>query len=90
VTVAVPVPGQGARVSFTATAGQTATVSLTAVTVNQSKVSVVGPDGAVLVAPQYLFTSPKTLTFTVAATGVQTVVLDPQAAATGAYTVAVR
>jgi hypothetical protein len=51
---------------------------------------VVGPDGAVLVAPQYLFTSPKTLTFTVAATGVQTVVLDPQAAATGAYTVTVR
>jgi hypothetical protein len=90
VTVTVAVPGQGAKVAFSAPAGQGVTVSLTAVTVNQSKVSVVGPDGAVLVAPQYLFTSPKTLTFTVAATGVQTVVLDPQAAATGAYTVTVR
>jgi hypothetical protein len=89
VTATVTVPGQGARVSFAAPAGRTVTVALTGITVQSSKASVLAPDGTTLVQPQYVFTSPKTLTFTPAADGVCTLVLDPQGAATGRYTVAV-
>ena len=48
-----------------------------------------GPDGAALLQNQYVFTSPKSLTFTTSVAGVHTLVLDPQGAATGRYTVAV-
>ena len=48
-----------------------------------------GPDGAALLQNQYVFTSPKGLTFTTAAAGVHTLVLDPQGAAVGRCTVAV-
>ncbi|MGE5690781.1 MAG: S8 family serine peptidase [Pseudomonadota bacterium] len=89
VTLAVTVPGQGARVTFAADAGRTVTVSLTGVTVQSSKAWVLAPGGATVVQPTYLFTSPKSFTFTAAATGVHTLVLDPQAAAVGSYTVAV-
>ena len=89
VTATVTVPGQGARVSFAAPAGRTVTVALTGVTVPSSKASVLGPDGAALLQNQYVFTSPKSLTFTTAVAGVHTLVLDPQGAATGRYTVAV-
>ena len=89
VTATVTVPGQGARVSFAAQAGRTVTVALTGVTVLQSRAWVLAPDGTTLVQPQYVFTSPKTLTFTTGAAGVYTLVLDPQAAATGRYNVAV-
>ncbi len=89
VTATVTVPGQGARVSFAAPAGRTVTVALTGVTVPSSKAAVLGPDGAALLQNQYVFTSPKSLTFTTAVAGVHTLVLDPQGAATGRYTVAV-
>jgi hypothetical protein len=89
VTATVTVPGQGARVSFAAPAGRTVTVALTGVTVQSSKASVLAPDGAALLQNQYVFTSPKTLTFTTAAAGVHTLVLDPQGAATGRYVVTV-
>ncbi|HEU4841294.1 MAG TPA: S8 family serine peptidase, partial [Ilumatobacteraceae bacterium] len=89
VTATVTVPGQGARVSFAAPAGRTVTVALSGITVQSSKASVLGPDGAALLQNQYVFTSPKTLTFTTAVAGVHTLVLDPQGAATGRYVVTV-
>jgi hypothetical protein len=85
----VTVPGQRARVSFAAPAGRTVTVALTGVTVQSSKAAVLGPDGAALLQNQYVFTSPKSLTFTTTVAGVHTLVLDPQGAATGRYTVTV-
>ena len=89
VTATVTVPGQGARVSFAAAAGRTVTVALTGITVQSSKASVLGPDGAALLQNQYVFTTPKSLTFTTTAAGVHTLVLDPQGTATGRYTVTV-
>ena len=89
VTATVTVPGQGARVPFAAQAGRTVTVALSGVTVQSSKAAVLAPDGAMLLQNQYVFTSPKTLSFTTTVAGAYTLLLDPQGAAVGRYTVTV-
>ncbi|HSC91435.1 MAG TPA: S8 family peptidase [Gaiellaceae bacterium] len=90
VGLAVTVPGQNARVTFAAGAGQAVTVALTGVTVPTTMASVRAPDGTTVVQPLYVFTSGKTFAFTAAQAGTYTVVLDPLTSYTGAYTVALR
>jgi hypothetical protein len=91
-TVAVAVPGQNARLTFDATAGQGASVEFTGVTIGTSPLggtvtSIVAPDGTTL-ASRSIGTSggfiDKTL---LPATGTYTILLDPQGANTGGATV---
>jgi subtilisin family serine protease len=88
-TVAMSVPGLNGTVTFAGSAGQTVMVKVGPTTVSQAQVSLLRPDGTVLVAPQYVFSSGKTFTATLPATGTYTVALDPSQAATGSMTVAV-
>jgi hypothetical protein len=92
VTVAMTVPGQNGRVTFSGAGGQTVTLKLTGVTIGSScctsaKVSVLKPDGATLVSPAYFGVSGKTLSFSLPAAGVYSVVVDPQSNAVGTATV---
>ena len=91
-TVATAVPGQNAAVTFTGSAGQRVSVELTGVTVGTSlccsaKVSILRPDGRVLVAPVFVGTNGGFLdATTLPSTGTYTVLLDPQGPDTGAAT----
>ena len=90
-TVALDVPGQNARLTFSGTAGQRITLRLTGVTIGtsgsvSSKVSVLNPNGTNLLSPTFFGTNGKTIALTLSATGTHAIVLDPQAAATGSAT----
>lgn len=87
VTVATTVAGQNAGVSFGGSSGQTVTVSLTAVTVALTTVSVLRPDGSTLVAPSYMTSSGKTISIQLPGAGTYAVVLNPYAAYVGSFTV---
>ena len=86
-TVSMPVPGQGARLTYTAAAGQSAVVKLGPLTTSIMRVSVLRPDGSLLTGPSWVFGS---ASFPVTATvaGTYTLVLDPYDSATGSATVA--
>jgi hypothetical protein len=89
--LALTVPGQNGKATFSGTAGQRVTLKLTSVSIGTSsfssaKVSVLTPSGATLLSPTYFGTSGKTIALTLATTGTYTVVLDPQGAATGSAT----
>src|SRR5258706_31537 len=85
-SVATTVPGQGASLTFTGSAGQR--ISLTvATTITQAKLSITRPDGANLVAPLTVsppgtFVDTKTLPLS----GTYTIVVDPQSKYTGSMT----
>ncbi|MGH3013586.1 MAG: beta strand repeat-containing protein, partial [Gaiellaceae bacterium] len=91
-TVATAVPGQNAAVTFTGTAGQRVSVELTGVTVGtslccSSKVSILRPDGRVLVASVFVGANGGFLdATTLPSTGTYTVLVDPQGPDTGAAT----
>ena len=88
-TVALTVPGQNAALTFAGVAGQRVSLALTGVTIGTSgfssaKVSILNPNGTVLVSPTYFGTSggfvdTKTLGFT----GSYTILVDPQSNAVG-------
>ena len=92
-TVATAVPGQNAAVTFAGSAGQRVSVELTGVTVGNSlccstRVSILRPDGRVLVAPVFVGTSGGFVdATTLPSAGTYTVLVDPQGADTGAATV---
>jgi YD repeat-containing protein len=75
--------GQRARLSFTGTTGQRVSVGLTGVTITQSTVSIIKPDGSTLGATTSAFLEPQTLP----TTGSYAVLVDPSAAYTGTATV---
>ena len=89
VTVATTVPGQNAAVSFGGSGGQTVTVSVSAVTVALTTVSVLRPDGSTLVAQSYMTSSGKTISIQLPGPGTYVVVLNPYAAYVGSFTVRV-
>jgi hypothetical protein len=89
VTVATTVPGQNARVSFGGSGGQTVTIVVSGVTVTLSTVSVLRPDGSTLVAPSYMTSSGKTISVQLPSPGTYGVVLNPNAAHVGSFTVGV-
>ena len=84
-TVAMPVPGQGARLSWTAAAGQSAVLKLGAVG-PALKVSVLRPDGTTLLSPSWVFGSGQ-FAITAPVAGTYTIVLDPYDSQTGNATV---
>jgi hypothetical protein len=90
-TLAMSVPGQNGKATFTGSAGQRVTLRLTNVTIGTSsstsaKVAVKNPSGTNLLSPAFFGTSGKTVALTLPTAGTYTVVIDPQAANTGAAT----
>ena len=85
-TVTTTVSGQNARVSFTGTAGQRVSLQVSG-NCCLSQISIRQPDDSLLVAPATFglgagFIDTRTLT----QTGTHTILIDPQAAATGSIT----
>jgi hypothetical protein len=87
VRVATAAPGQNATLAFAGSAGQSLTVSVTAVTYPSLVVSVLRP-GGIVIATRFLFSSGGTITVTLPVAGTYTLLVDPVDAATGAATVA--
>jgi Subtilase family len=93
VTVEAGTPGQNARLTFDGSAGQRIAVELTSVTIGPSsccstKVSILRPDGTVLVTPVTIGTSGGFIdTKALSTTGTHTILVDPQSNATGSVTV---
>jgi RHS repeat-associated protein len=80
-------PGQDARLRFAGTAGQRLSLAGTGPTVGTYFVSVLRPDGTVLVTPRALSgTAPDLDPPVLPATGSYDVLVDPQSAATGSVT----
>jgi subtilisin family serine protease len=93
VSVTMGVPGQDAYLSFDGIAGRRISVKLTNVTIGSScctsaKVSLLRPDGTVLVSADYFGTSGGYVDVkTLPVTGTYKIFLDPQSNATGSATV---
>ena len=83
VPVSISRPGQRARLTFAGTAGQRVSVGLTGVTITQTVVSIIKPDGSTLASTFGPFLDSQTLP----TTGTYAVLVDPSAAYTGAATV---
>ena len=85
-TLAMGTPGQNGRASFAGVAGQPRTLKLSGVTMMLARIWVSGPDGTTPVAPTYVGTSGRTLTFTPSRTGEHALLVDPQSWYTGSAT----
>jgi subtilase family protein/fervidolysin-like protein len=79
-------PGQNGRFTFAGTAGQRVTLTFSGVSVLFSYFSVLNPSGSTLVSNTSMFTSGKTVTTTLPATGSYTIVVDPQSSEIGNMT----
>jgi hypothetical protein len=93
-TLTLDVPGLNGWRTFSGTAGRTVTLKLTAVSIGTSccssaKVSVLRTDGTTLVSPTNFGTTGKTLTFSLPASGVYSIFVDPQSNGVGSVTLAV-
>ena len=86
VTVTLAVPGQNALLALPGVAGSSYTLTLSAVTISQSDVSVLKPDGTNLVSPTFVSTSGKKIKFTAPTTGTYTIVVNPRGAVKGQMT----
>jgi hypothetical protein len=84
--VSVGTPGQNARVTFDGTAGRSISLKLSSITISSSYVSILKPDGTVLVPNTLVGTTIRTITATLPVDGTYTIVIDPQAAAVGSMT----
>jgi hypothetical protein len=93
VTVTTTAADENARLTFDGSAGQRISLKLTNVTIGTSccssaKVSILKPDGTVLLAPASFGTNGGFIdTKTLILSGTYTIVIDPQNAATGSATV---
>jgi hypothetical protein len=85
-TAAMNAPGQGGAVTFTATAGQSLMLNLSAVSVPIMRVSVLRPDGTALLSPSWVLGS-TSFGLTAPVAGTYTIVLDPYNDYTGSATV---
>jgi len=84
--VSVATPGQNARVTFDGTAGWAVSLKLSSITISSSYVSILKPDGTILVANTLVGTTARTITATLPVDGTYTVVIDPLSAAVGGMT----
>src|SRR6266508_2886436 len=83
-TVTAGTPGQNPRVSFDGQAGQRVSLKLSAVTISGSYVSILKPDGNPLGSNTYVGSAGAFVdTRTLPVAGSYTILVDPQAAATG-------
>ena len=85
-TAAMTAPGQGGAVTFTATAGQSLVLNLSAVSVPIMRVSVLRPDGSALLSPSWVLGA-TSFGLTAPVAGTYTIVLDPYNDYTGSATV---
>ncbi len=87
-TIATTTPGQNARLTFDGQAGQRISLKLSAVTIANSYVSILKPDGNPLGGNAYVGTSGGFLdTRVLLSAGIYTILVDPQEGATGSATV---
>jgi YD repeat-containing protein len=87
VTVTTTTPGQNARLTFSGSAGQRVSLNITSVTIYESYVSILKPDGTTLVSPIYMTSSGRFIdTTSLPTTGTYTILVDPYAANTGSAT----
>jgi subtilisin family serine protease len=87
ITTTAATPGQNARLTFDAQAGQRVSLNLTGVTISNSYVSFLKPDGTTLGSSTYVSQFGGFLdTRTLPSAGTYTILVDPQAAATGSMT----
>jgi subtilisin family serine protease len=88
-TFATTAPGQNARISFDGRAGQQVSLKLSAVSIANSYVSILKPDGTALGGNAYVGTSGGFLDARLLpVAGTYTILLDPQEAASGSATLA--
>lgn len=89
VTTTTTVAGQNARLTFNALQGQRLALNLTGVTISNSNVSIIGPDGTSIVTATAVTTAGRFIeTPTLSFNGVYTILVDPQNAVTGSMTLA--
>jgi subtilisin family serine protease len=87
ITTTAGTPGQNARLTFDAQAGQRVSLNLSGVTISNSYVSLLKPDGAILGGNSYISIFGGFLdTRALPSAGTYTILVDPQAAATGSMT----
>jgi subtilisin family serine protease len=87
ITTTAATPGQNARLTFDAQAGQRVSLNLTGVTISNSYVSFLKPDGTTLGSSTYVSQFGGFLdTRALPSAGTYTILVDPQAAATGSMT----
>jgi hypothetical protein len=82
VTMTMTTPGQNGLATFTGTAGDTITLTVSSVTNGSAKVSVMKPDGTTLISPS----GAAQLSAGLPVTGIYTILADPQAQFTGSVT----
>jgi hypothetical protein len=88
-TVALTVPGMSARLTFSGASGQHVTARLTADSIASARLSILRPTGSRLAGPVKLGLSGGTLSATLPAAGVYTILIDPVTYRTGSVTAAV-
>ena len=87
ITTTAGTPGQNARLTFDAQAGQRLSLNLSGVTISNSYVSLLKPDGTMLGGSTYASIFGGFVdTRAIPSTGRYTILVDPQAAATGSMT----
>jgi subtilisin family serine protease len=85
-TVTTTVPGQNARLTFNANAGQRISLALSSGTMSQQKLSLLAPDGTALVSPTTIGNSGFIDVKTLNTTGSYTILVDPTGTNTGSLT----
>lgn len=87
VTLALDKPGQSARLTFTGTAGQKLGLGTTAVTIAQTDISILSPDGSTLFGPTLVDTQGNGFDLPVLpASGTYTIFVNPRSINTGSIT----
>ena len=87
VTTTTTVAGQNARLTFSAQQGQRLGLNLTGVTISNSNVSIIGPDGTSIVTATGVNTTGRFIeTPTLSFNGVYTILVDPQNTVVGSMT----
>jgi subtilisin family serine protease len=87
ITTTTGTPGQNARLTFDAQAGQRVSLNLSGVTISNSYVSLLKPDGTTLGGSSYVSIFGGFVdTRSIPSAGTYTILVDPQAAATGSMT----
>jgi subtilisin family serine protease len=85
-SLTIGTPGQNGKLTFTAGASTAYSLVVNAVTIGQSDISVLKPDGTTLKAATYVTTTGKTIAFTTTVSGTYSIVVNPRTTYTGSAT----
>lgn len=86
VTVTAGTPGEGVLITFAGAANRHVAINLTAVSISSSNVSLLNPDGSLLLAPVSVTTSGRFLDAVLTTAGTYSLRIDPVGTATGSMT----